>query len=93
MSSRHHNPMQGAFDDYESDGGDHAGDSPDGADFLVCDVIEERDHAILIMLTETQDTHWVPKSVIHEDSEVFDMEHSEGTMIVHRWWAEKEGLL
>lgn len=34
---------------------------------------------------------WVPKSCIHDDSEAFDMENAEGTIVVKRWWAEKEG--
>ena len=36
---------------------------------------------------------WAPQSVIHDDSEVFDAgEHSEGDLVVKRWWAENEGL-
>lgn len=34
---------------------------------------------------------WVPKSVVHEDSEVWKT-GQEGTLIVAEWWAEKEGL-
>ncbi len=38
--------------------------------------------------------HWIPVSVIHDDSEVFDDdEHSEGTLIIAAWFAEKEGLI
>lgn len=38
---------------------------------------------------------WIPKSVIDDDSEVFnarDDGKGPGTLIVHRWFAEKEGL-
>ena len=36
---------------------------------------------------------WIPKSVIHANSEVFDMgEHSTGEVVVMDWFAEKEGL-
>jgi hypothetical protein len=37
---------------------------------------------------------WIPKSQIHDDSEVYgaDEDNSEGELIVKRWWAEKEGL-
>jgi hypothetical protein len=35
---------------------------------------------------------WVPKSVIHDDSEVYSMKNNTGTLVVERWWAEKEGL-
>lgn len=37
---------------------------------------------------------WLPKSQVHEDSEVFDAEeHSEGTLVVTAWLAEKQGWL
>lgn len=37
---------------------------------------------------------WVPVSVIHDDSEIYERagDGAEGTLIVKRWWAEKEGL-
>lgn len=35
---------------------------------------------------------WVPVSVIHDDSEVYDSEENNvGELIVKLWWAEKEG--
>jgi hypothetical protein len=34
---------------------------------------------------------WIPKSVIHDDSEVYK-EGAEGKLVVARWFAEKEGL-
>lgn len=34
---------------------------------------------------------WVPKSVIHDDSEVWKLDQT-GTLIVQGWWAEREGL-
>jgi len=36
-------------------------------------------------------TLWVPKSVVHDDSEVFEEGH-EGKLVVKEWFAEKEGL-
>lgn len=34
---------------------------------------------------------WVPSSVVHDDSPVWDDdENSEGELIVKQWWAEKE---
>lgn len=36
---------------------------------------------------------WVPKSVIHDDSEVFDKTHTTpAKLVVLGWWARKEGL-
>ncbi len=36
-------------------------------------------------------TFWVPKSVVHEDSDV-QGEGDEGELFVFRWYAEQEGL-
>jgi hypothetical protein len=51
-------------------------------------VARETEKALLIRIDDKE--IWVPKSVIHDDSEVFDMgDNCEGTVVVHRWWAEK----
>ena len=34
----------------------------------------------------------IPKSVLHDDSEVYES-GTEGELVVMRWWAQKEGLL
>jgi len=52
-------------------------------------IIRETDKALLIRANDKD--IWVPKSVVHDDSEVFDMENDEGTVVVKRWWAEKNG--
>lgn len=50
------------------------------------------DKALLCDL-ESGEEQWVPKSVIHDDSEVFDDEdNSSGELIVKAWWAEANGL-
>ena len=36
--------------------------------------------------------HWIPRSVVHEDSEV-SSEGDTGTIVLQRWFAEKEGLV
>ncbi len=55
-------------------------------------VVKSSELALQIKL-ETGDTVWIPKSVIHDDSEVFDDdENSEGEVVVKTWWAESEGL-
>lgn len=33
---------------------------------------------------------WVPKSVVHDDSEVWK-DGDKGDLVVKQWWAEKEG--
>lgn len=35
-------------------------------------------------------TFWVPKSVIHDDSEVYEPGH-EGALVVEDWFAEERG--
>lgn len=68
----------------------------DEDDTLGCDVGEVRAKhetlkALLVRLNGRD--VWVPKSVIHEDSEVFDnKDHKEGILIVKKWFADKEGL-
>lgn len=49
----------------------------------------------LALLVEIEgETLWIPKSVIHADSEVFDInENSEGMLALEEWWAEKAGLV
>ncbi len=52
-------------------------------------ITRESDKALLIKIGDKE--IWVPKSVIHDDSEAFDMKNAEGTVVVKRWWAEKNG--
>jgi hypothetical protein len=54
-------------------------------------VKRETEKAILIMDREMTD-RWIPKSVIHPNSEVYNDAHSGHELIVKSWWAEKEGL-
>lgn len=37
------------------------------------------------------DTFWVPKSVIDDNSEVYEKNHV-GELIVRTWWADKQNL-
>lgn len=60
-------------------------------EFDVEKVKHETSKAILVEIEG--DEHWVPKSQISDDSEVFSREHGEGTLIVSQWWAEQEGLV
>ncbi len=52
------------------------------------------DKALEVELFDLGGTHWIPISVIHDDSEVYDADkNSEGEVIVQGWWAAKEGLV
>ena len=55
--------------------------------------IKETERALLVVLESDGEEHWIPKSVMHDDSEVFDdADNSEGDVVVKRWFAEREGL-
>lgn len=62
----------------------------EGVDFPEASCLKETPKAILV--NRGKGDLWVPKSVIHDDSEVYEEGH-EGTLIVKRWWAEEKGLL
>lgn len=67
------------------------GSGEDGAHLGYATVIAVSAKAIRVKIKESGETHWIPSSVIHDDSEVFDRGH-EGELVVKQWWAEKEGL-
>ena len=50
----------------------------------------ETDKAILVSDGTTE--LWVPKSVLHDNSEVYS-DGDEGDLVVLEWWAEKNGFL
>lgn len=54
--------------------------------------IKSTGRALLIEFEDDDaDELWIPASQIHDDSEVYDEEHT-GDVVVKAWWAEKEGL-
>ena len=54
------------------------------------EALRETDKALLCNI-EGEEV-WVPKSLIHDDSEVYSMKANAGTLIVPLWWARKQGL-
>jgi hypothetical protein len=56
--------------------------------------IRSTEMALLVRLGEEYDSKeiWVPKSVIHDDSEIMDV-GDEGSLVLATWFVEKEGLL
>lgn len=54
--------------------------------------VRETDKALLVLFEEDDEEHWIPKSVIDDDSECYSMESGAGDLIVATWWAEREGL-
>jgi hypothetical protein len=67
----------------------------DGVSLGEGEVIRGTDKALLVRLDDVGEEKWIPKSVIHADSEVFDEsnENGIGNVVVMAWWAEKEGLV
>lgn len=56
---------------------------------VVC--IRATDAAMLCFIDE--DEHWIPKSQVDDDSEVFDDDdNSTGTLVISEWIAKKKGL-
>jgi hypothetical protein len=57
-------------------------------DSVICEA--ETPRAICVRPSGKGNAFWVPKSVIHDDSEVYK-DGTEGTLVVKDWYAEKEG--
>jgi len=56
-------------------------------------VKRETNKALLCFVDDLAREIWIPKSQIHDDSEVFDgNDNSEGELVVKAWFAEKEKL-
>lgn len=60
------------------------------------EVVEETDRSVKINSPDFDEEFWVPKSAIHDDSEVFDGSldgSGPGNLIVTYKWAERKGLI
>ena len=56
-------------------------------------VVRTTDGAILVKDGDLDDETWIPKSVVHDDSEIYGNPDigEQGEMIVETWFARKEG--
>lgn len=64
----------------------------DGISLGIVEVLGGTEKALKIRNDEGQ--MWVPKSVVHDDSEVYEGKAGEsGELIVKDWWAEKHNLV
>lgn len=52
-------------------------------------VVRETEKALLCKIEGVE--HWIPKSQINDDSEVYE-EGGEGTLIIPRWLADEKGI-
>lgn len=50
--------------------------------------VRSTDKALLVKLDDTGAEHWIPRSQIHDDSEVYEEGH-EGDLVVSEWFAGK----
>lgn len=67
---------------------DGGGDPVVVAQFAHCE--RETEKAIYVELDD-ESYRWFPKSVIHDDSEVFDAgKNADGKFVVKRWFVEKD---
>lgn len=55
------------------------------------DVTVKRETDMALLCVIEGEEHWVPKSCVHDDSEVF-AEGDVGELAVKSWWADKAGL-
>ena len=53
-------------------------------------VLHESDLSLLVKIDDQE--IWIPKSTIHDDSEVYKAD-TEGTLIISEWIAEKKELV
>lgn len=60
-------------------------------DCVDLDATAKRETPKALLVEVEGEEKWVPKSLIHDDSEVY-REGDAGTLVVPLWWAEKEGL-
>lgn len=54
-------------------------------------VLVDSGKAIKVEAPDLDEPVWVPKSVIHDDSEIWEGGQETGDLVVQDWWAEKEG--
>jgi len=54
--------------------------------------IRQTDKALLVRLEADGEEHWIPLSVIDDDSECYSMKSGAGDLIVAAWFADREGL-
>jgi len=69
-------------------------DEPQPLGEAVCS--RETPTAILVQLIDDgEDTMWIPKSCLHDDSEVYGEyeDQNRGQLVVKMWWAEEKGLV
>lgn len=57
------------------------------------EVLVETEKALHVFVVDTGDEVWIPKSQIHDDSDVYSRDTSPGTITITRWIAEQKGIV
>lgn len=66
----------------------------DGVNLGQAQAIAGTEKALRVQLESEDEPRWIPRSQIHDDSEVYDdKKNATGDLVVTRWFAEKEGLI
>ena len=71
---------------------DERGHDVESRDLGTATIVKETKLAFLV-LRDNMDELWLPRSVVHDDSEVYSMKScGPGKLVVHAWWAEENGV-
>jgi len=66
----------------------------DGVNLGQAQAIAGTEKALRVQLESEDTARWIPRSQIHDDSEVYDLgNNATGDLVIKRWFAEKEGLI
>lgn len=79
------------FPDYDEDNDEDGSKGRQAHTLGTAKPLRETEKALLVMREDLSEL-WIPKSVIHDDSEVYSVKSGAGELFVQEWWAEKEGL-
>lgn len=60
--------------------------------FNECEVIKETPKALLINIPYIDDQDWIPKSQIHDNSEIYE-DKQKGVLALNLWLVEKKGWI
>jgi len=60
--------------------------------FEDCEVVNETELAICVDIPEFDEEIWIPKSVVDDDSEVWEG-GQKGRLVVQEWFAKKESMI
>jgi len=78
---------------YRDEGFRHTDGDVDDEPVRIRDVssVGETEHAVLCRIPGRRSELWIPKSQIHDDSDVYADDQT-GTLVITAWLAEKEDL-